>query len=140
MKSSFKIIKVDHIGIATNNYEELNHFFQNIMSLDIISEENVVSEKVKVLKLNSGNTHIEVLKSISDDSPIEKFVKKNKTGVHHIAFLVDDLKSAILHFKNNNVRVIYDPPKEGASDKLITFLHPSDTFGVLIELSQIIEE
>ena len=140
MKNSFKIIKVDHVGIATDRYEKLSHFFKDIISLDVISEENVLSEKVKTLKLNAGNTHIEVLKSISDNSPIEKFVKKKGTGVHHIAFLVNDIKSAILYFKNNNIRVIYDPPKEGASNKLITFLHPTDTFGILIELSQIIEE
>ena len=139
MKIPFKIIKIDHVGIATDSYEDLNHFFKDIMLLDTVSEENIVSEKVKVLKLDSGNVHIEVLKTISNDSPIEKFVKKNKTGVHHIAFLVDNIKAAIVHFKNNNIRVIYDPAREGSSDKLITFLHPSDTFGILIELSQTIE-
>ena len=132
----FKILKVDHIAIATSSFKEIGGFFKDILQLDCVSEETIDSEKVKLLKFDFKNINLEVLSPTSADSPIQKFIKKNKTGVHHVSLLVDNIYRAILYFDRCGIRVIYNPPRVGALNKLITFLHPSDTYGVLIEISQ----
>ena len=132
----FKIIKIDHIAIATKESKKINDFFLNIFSDSDYKQEIVDSEKVITSFFSVGDVNIETLEPLSEESVINKYLDKNDSGVHHIAFLVDDIDAAILYFKNNNIRVIYDPPKIGASNKLITFLHPKDTFGILMEISQ----
>tara|TARA_B100000700_G_C14592010_1_gene645073 strand:+ start:128 stop:538 length:411 start_codon:yes stop_codon:yes gene_type:complete len=132
----FKIIKIDHIAIATKESKKMNDFFLKIFSDSDYKQEIVESEKVVTSFFRVGDVNIETLEPVSEESVINRYLDKNGSGVHHIAFLVDDIDAAILYFKNNNIRVIYDPPKIGASNKLITFLHPKDTFGVLIEISQ----
>ena len=132
----FKIVKVDHIAIATKESKGIDDFFSEIFNDKTFKKEKVKSEQVSASIFNIGNLKIETLEPISEKSSITNYVNKNKTGIHHIAFLVDDIEAAISYFKNNQIRVIYDPPKIGASNKLITFLHPKDTFGLLIELSQ----
>ena len=132
----FKIIKIDHIAIATKESKKINAFFLNIFSDSDYKQEIVDSEKVITSFFSVGDVNIETLEPLSEESVVNKYLDKNDSGVHHIAFLVDDIDAAILYFKNNNIRVIYDPPKIGASNKLITFLHPKDTFGILMEISQ----
>ena len=132
----FKIIKIDHIAIATKESKKINDFFLNIFSDSDYRQEVVDSEKVITSFFSVGDVNIETLEPLSEESVVNKYLDKNDSGVHHIAFLVDDIDAAILYFKNNNIRVIYDPPKIGASNKLITFLHPKDTFGILMEISQ----
>ena len=132
----FKIIKIDHIAIATKESKKMNDFFLKIFSDSDYKQEIVESEKVVTSFFRVGDVNIETLEPVSEESVINRYLDKNGSGVHHIAFLVDDIDAAILYFKNNNIRVIYDPPKIGASNKLITFLHPKDTFGILMEISQ----
>ena len=132
----FKIIKIDHIAIATKESKKMNDFFLKIFSDSDYKQEIVESEKVITSFFRVGDVNIETLEPVSEESVINRYLDKNGSGVHHIAFLVDDIDAAILYFKNNDIRVIYNPPKIGASNKLITFLHPKDTFGVLIEISQ----
>ena len=134
--NKFKIIKIDHIAIATKESNKINDFFLNIFSDSDYRQEVVDSEKVITSFFSVGDVSIETLEPLSEESVVNKYLDKNDSGVHHIAFLVDDIDAAILYFKNNNIRVIYDPPKIGASNKLITFLHPKDTFGILMEISQ----
>ena len=134
--NKFKIIKIDHIAIATKESKKINDFFLNIFSDSDYRQEVVDSEKVITSFFSVGDVSIETLEPLSEESVVNKYLDKNDSGVHHIAFLVDDIDAAILYFKNNNIRVIYDPPKIGASNKLITFLHPKDTFGILMEISQ----
>ncbi len=132
----FKVIKIDHIAIASHDAQKINNFFSNILSVKDYKQERVESEYVNTSFFKIGDVNIETLEPYSEQSPINTYLKKNKQGIHHIALLVDNISGAIDYFKNNNIRVIYDPPKVGASNKLITFLHPKDTFGVLIEISQ----
>tara|TARA_B110000014_G_C19988756_1_gene512081 strand:- start:354 stop:767 length:414 start_codon:yes stop_codon:yes gene_type:complete len=133
---SFKIIKIDHIAIATKESKQMNNFFSKIFIDTDFKKEIVESENVVTAFFNVGDVNIETLEPTSEDSIINKYLNKNGPGIHHVAFLVDNINAAISYFKNNNIRVIYDPPKIGASNKLITFLHPKDTFGILMELSQ----
>ena len=133
---SFKIIKIDHIAIATKESKQMNNFFSKIFIDTDFKKEIVESENVVTAFFNVGDINIETLEPTSEDSIINKYLNKNGPGIHHVAFLVDNINAAISYFKNNNIRVIYDPPKIGASNKLITFLHPKDTFGILMELSQ----
>ena len=133
---SFKIIKIDHIAIAAKESKEMNNFFSKIFIDTDFKKEIVESENVVTAFFNVGDVNIETLEPTSEDSIINKYLNKNGPGIHHVAFLVDNINAAISYFKNNNIRVIYDPPKIGASNKLITFLHPKDTFGILMELSQ----
>ncbi|MAV63859.1 MAG: methylmalonyl-CoA epimerase [Candidatus Marinimicrobia bacterium] len=136
IKRNFKILKVDHIAIATLSSEKMNYFLENVIGLECVLEEKIESEKVKVSKFSLKNLNIEVLNPISKDSPISNYLKKQKTGVHHICLLVDNIKEAILYFKSNKIGVIYDTPRLGAMGKLVTFLNPKDTNGILIEISQ----
>ena len=133
---TFKIIKIDHIAIASVESERMNDFFADLFSQYDYTQEEIKSENVITSFFNIGDVNIETLKSTSEKSIINKYLKKNKSGIHHIAFLVDNIYAAISHFKSSKIRVIYDPPKVGASNKLITFLHPKDTFGILMEISQ----
>ena len=132
----FKVIKIDHIALASNNAQKVNEFLMNMLSIKKYRQEKVDSELVKTSFFKVGDVNIETLEPLTDESTISSYLEKNGPGIHHIAFLVDNIIAAIDYFKNNNIRVIYDPPKVGASNKLITFLHPKDTFGVLIEISQ----
>ena len=132
----FKVIKVDHIAIATKTSKNINNFLLKMLDEKEFEKEEVKSEQVITSIFNLKNINIETLEPTSNESSISSYLNKNGEGLHHIAFLVDNIKEAILFFKSNKVRVIYDPPKIGASNKLITFLHPKDTFGILIEISQ----
>ena len=134
--NDFEIIKVDHIAIATKESKALDAFFLKIFSNKSFEKEKIASEGVSTSIFNVGDIKIETLEPTSDQSIINSYLDRNGPGIHHIAFLVDNIQAAILYFKSNKIRVIYDPPKIGASNKLITFLHPKDTFGILIELSQ----
>ena len=134
--NGFEIIKVDHIAIATKESKALDAFFLKIFSNKSFEKEKIDSEGVSTSIFNVGDIKIETLEPTSDQSIINSYLDRNGPGIHHIAFLVDNIQAAILYFKSNKIRVIYDPPKIGASNKLITFLHPKDTFGILIELSQ----
>mgnify|MGYP000895109888 CR=1 FL=1 len=134
--NNFKIIKIDHIAIATKESKGLDDFFLKIFTDKVFKREEVKSENVTTSIFNVGDIKIETLEPTSEKSNINNFLNKNGPGIHHIAFLVDDINAAISYFKNNSIRVIYDPPKIGASNKLITFLHPKDTFGILMEISQ----
>mgnify|MGYP001810105916 CR=1 FL=1 len=128
--------KIDHIGIAVNNIEEQLIYYSEIMGLKVEKIETVPSEGVKVCFIAIGDTHIELLEPISDDSPIKKFLEKNGQGVHHIAYSTNDIVGEIVALKGKEFRLINEQPKQGAGGKLICFLHPKSTFGVLTEICQ----
>ena len=134
--TGFKVIKIDHIAIASNDAQKINNFFAELLSDKDYKQEEVDSEQVRTSFFKVADVNIETLEPLTKESTIAGYLKNNGPGIHHIAFLVDNIIAAIDYFKNNKIRVIYDPPKIGASNKLITFLYPKDTFGVLIEISQ----
>ena len=134
------VSKIDHIGIAVNKIDEQLPYYRDILGLKIEKIETVESEGVKVCFIKVGDTHIELLEPIADTSPIKKFLEKNGPGVHHIAYVSDDIIKEISKVKDNKLQLINERPKLGAGGKQICFLHPRSTFGVLTEICQTTEE
>ncbi len=128
--------KLDHIGIAVANIDERVKFYENILGLSVEHTEVVESEKVKTAFLDVDGTHIELLESTDPDGPIGKYVTKRGEGIHHICYAVPDVKKALEECKKMGLRLINEEPKQGAKGKLVAFIHPKSTGGVLVELSQ----
>jgi len=128
--------KIEHIGIAVKDLEKSNNLFKQLLGTPHYKIEEVVSEGVKTSFFQSGPNKVELLQATVQDSPIAKFIEKKGEGIHHIAFAVDDILSEIERLKNEGFEVLNSTPKKGADNKLVAFLHPKSTNGVLIELCQ----
>ena len=128
--------KIEHIGIAVKNLAESNLLFEKLLGVASYKQEEVASEGVKTSFFQSGPNKIELLEATNAYSPIAKFLEKKGEGIHHIAFDVDDIVSEIERLKNEGFTVLNETPKMGADNKLVAFLHPKGTNGVLIELCQ----
>lgn len=131
--------KIEHIGIAVSDIEKSNLIFSKIFGKDCYKSEVVESEGVLTSFFQIGENKIELVSSTNDRSTIHKYLQKNKEGIHHIAFAVEDIFSEMGRLKKEGIRLLNENPKRGADNKLICFLHPKDTNGVLIELCQEIE-
>ena len=136
MERNFKILKIDHVAIATNSISNLNIF--GLLGMKESKLENVESEKVNVAKFIAADDNhvIELLEPSTETSTIKNFLNKNGQGLHHISLQVDNIFNAIKFLDSNNIKIIYKKPRVGADNKLITFIHPKSTPGILIELSQ----
>ncbi len=130
------MLKVEHIGIAVKKIEHSNHLFTKLFNKKAYKEEAVSSEGVTTLFFQLGETKIELLEATNDDSPIAKFIQKKGEGIHHIAYEVEDITLEMQRLKNEGFTLINEHPKKGADNKMVCFLHPKDTNGVLIELCQ----
>ncbi|MET2986030.1 methylmalonyl-CoA epimerase [Aureibaculum conchae] len=128
--------KIEHIGIAVKDLDTSNTLFEKLFGKPAYKLEEVASEGVITSFFKSGPNKIELLAATSPDSPIAKFLEKNREGIHHIAFAVDDIKEEIKRLKNEGFIILNDKPKKGADNKLVAFLHPKSSNGVLIELCQ----
>lgn len=128
--------KIEHIGIAVKSLEASNLLFEKLFGLPPYKEEEVVSEGVKTSFFMNGPNKIELLEATNPDSPIAKFIDKKGEGIHHIAFDVYDIEEEIKRLKKEGFVVLNEVPKKGADNKLVAFLHPKGTNGVLIELCQ----
>ena len=137
MDKQFKILKIDHIAIAVKNINNSTNIFA-LLGMNCQDVEHVDSEKVNVVKINpeSHDHTIELLEPSDDSSLIESFLNKRGQGLHHIALEVDNIYNAIEYLEYNNIKMIYNQPQAGANNKLITFIHPSSTPGILIEICQ----
>lgn len=132
--------KIEHIGIAVKNLKESNLLFTKLFGEPNYKIEAVESEGVKTSFFKVGEHKIELLEATNKDSPIAKFLDKKGEGIHHIAFDVDDINSEISRLKKEGFKVLSETPKKGADNKLIAFLHPKSSNGVLIELCQEIKD
>ena len=128
--------KIEHIGIAVSDIEKSNKVFEKIFGKENYKSEKVESEGVVTSFFKIGKNKIELVSATNSDSPIHKYLSKNREGMHHIAFDVEDISSEMQRLKKEGIRLLNDSPKIGADKKLICFLHPKDTNGVLIELCQ----
>lgn len=128
--------KIEHIGIAVKDISASDELFKKLFGRAAYKIEAVKSEGVKTSFFKLGPNKIELLEATSPDSPIAKFIEKKGEGIHHIAFDVDDIEAEIERLKDEGFELIHDTPKDGADNKLIAFLHPKSTNGVLIELCQ----
>jgi len=129
-------MKLDHIAIAVKSIEERLKIWQDILGFKLEVIEDVLNQKVKVAVLDLGETKVELLEPLEENSPISKFIEKKGEGLHHLCFLVVDIEKALAGIKSHNVRLIDEIPRIGASGKKIAFVHPKDMGGVLIELCQ----
>jgi len=128
--------KIEHIGIAVKNIESSNHLFAKLFGKAHYKTEAVESEGVKTSFFEVGPNKIELLEATNPESPIAKFIEKKGEGIHHIAFEVDDIEKEVKRLVNEGFVVLNETPKKGADNKLVVFLHPKTTNGVLIELCQ----
>jgi methylmalonyl-CoA/ethylmalonyl-CoA epimerase len=127
---------VEHIGIAVKDLKVSIPLFEKLLNSTCYRTELVESEKVKTAFFKTGETKVELLESLEKDGVISKFIEKKGEGVHHIAFEVENIYSEIDRLKNEGFILINDQPKKGADNKLICFLHPKHTNGILIEICQ----
>lgn len=132
--------KIEHLGIAVKDLQASSMLYSKLLNTLPFKEETVISEKVTTLFFQMGESKIELLQALSDESPIAKFIEKRGEGIHHIAFEVDNIHDEISRLKNEGFIFLSDTPKKGADNKLIIFLHPKSANGVLIELCQEMRE
>ena len=128
--------KIEHIGIAVKDLQASNSIFEKLFGAPAYKSEWVESEGVKTSFFMNGPNKIELLEATHSDSPIAKFIEKKGEGIHHIAFDVEDIVLEIARLKAEGFVVLNEVPKKGADNKLVAFLHPKTTNGVLIELCQ----
>ena len=131
--------KIEHIGIAVKDLNKSNELFAKLFGEPHYKIEEVASEGVKTSFFKTGPNKIELLEGTNPNSPITKFIEKKGEGIHHIAFAVNDIESEIARLKSEGFIVLNETPKKGADNKLVAFLHPKSSNGVLIELCQDIE-
>lgn len=132
--------KIEHIGIAVKNLEASNALFAKLLGVPHYKIEEVASEGVKTSFFQSGPNKIELLEATNPESPIAKFLERKGEGIHHVAFAVEDIVAEIARLKAEGFIVLNEIPKQGADNKLVAFLHPKGTNGVLVELCQEIKE
>ncbi|MEG0849160.1 methylmalonyl-CoA epimerase [Flavobacterium plurextorum] len=128
--------KIEHIGIAVKNMDDANVLFEKLLGVPSYKEERVESEGVLTSFFQTGTNKIELLMATNPESPIAKFLEKKGEGIHHIAFDVEDIHAEISRLKSEGFVLINEVPKKGADNKLVVFLHPKNTNGVLVELCQ----
>lgn len=127
---------IEHIGIAVKNLEESIRFYEETFGLKCYAIEEVKNQKVRTAFFQIGQTKIELLESTEREGPIGKFIDKKGEGVHHIAFAVKEIESALRETEEKGIQVIDKQPRKGAEGLDIAFLHPKSTFGVLVELCE----
>jgi methylmalonyl-CoA/ethylmalonyl-CoA epimerase len=130
------ITNIDHIGIAVKSLKETIKYYEGALGMHCHGQEEVDSQKVKTAFFAAGEVHIELLEPTSPESPIAKFLEKNGEGIHHIALATDGIEGQLKKASDAGVRLIHEVPIDGAGDKLVAFLHPKSTHGVLTELCQ----
>jgi methylmalonyl-CoA/ethylmalonyl-CoA epimerase len=128
--------RIEHIGIAVKNLSSASDLYEKLLGISPYKEELVESENVKTSFFQVGENKIELLEATDVNSPIGKFIDKRGEGIHHIAFDVDDILLEMERLKTEGFILLNEQPKLGADNKLVCFVHPKSTNGVLIELCQ----
>lgn len=128
--------RIDHIGIAVHRIVDALPFYTRQLGLIVSHEEEIADQKVKTAFLRLGDTDIELLEPTDESSPIAQFLQRRGPGLHHIAYLVDDIEAVLAQLKAAGYRLIDETPRPGGDGKRIAFVHPKDTGGVLTELCQ----
>lgn len=131
-----KVTRVDHIGIAVKNLDEMVKWYEETLGVKAHGTEIVEEQKVKVAFLPIGESELELLEDTTGDGPVAKFIEKNGEGVQHIALRVDNIEETLVELKAKEVRLIDQTPRYGAGNASIAFVHPKATHGVLLELCE----
>ncbi|MDB2363655.1 methylmalonyl-CoA epimerase [Flavobacteriales bacterium] len=135
-KEKDMVKKIEHIGIAVKDLEEANKTYERLLGIAPYKQEGVASEGVKTSFFQTGESKIELLEGTTEESAITKFVAKKGEGIHHIAFDVEDIHAEMERLRADGFKVLNAEPKDGADNKLVCFVHPKDSHGVLVELCQ----
>ena len=133
------IKRITHVAIATRSIAVTAEFYKTI-GLAVDTLEVVSDQKVKVALMKAGDSAIELLEATEESSPISRFLKEHGEGIHHISFEVDDLQKQLDRLKEKGVKLIDEKPRKGTEGRLIAFIHPHSTGGVLVELSEALED
>jgi methylmalonyl-CoA/ethylmalonyl-CoA epimerase len=128
--------KIEHIGIAVKDFSQANGLFYRLLGEEPYKTEVIESEQVSTSFFKVGDTKIELLEALDDDSPVAKYLEKHGEGIHHIAFEVADILTEMSRLKKEGFRLLSEVPQKGADNKLVCFVHPKSANGVLIELCQ----
>ena len=131
-----KILKIEHLGMACRSAEAAAKFYAEVLGLPIVSRETLDDMKLKVVKVKTGESVLELLEPLDGEPVISKFLASRGEGIHHVCLAVEDIREAIRELKAKGYSPLWDEPKVGAGGKWVTFLRPKDTFGVLLELNQ----
>ena len=132
----FKILSIEHVGIAVDDLDEISDVFGNLLGLGLRSREKIDDQQVITDIYETGSGKLEFLKATSKDSPIARFIDKKSSGIHHIALIVDHLQPALDYLKDQGVQLIDEKPRIGAEGLSIAFIHPKSTSGILVELCE----
>lgn len=127
------ITRIDHLGIAVRSLDETIPYYEKALGLRCEHREEVAAQKVRTAFFTVGEVHLELLEPTSPESPIARFLEKNGEGVHHVAFASSDVGAQLQQAAGAGVKLIHETPFEGAAGKLVAFLHPKSTHGVLTE-------
>ena len=127
------ITAIDHLGIAVKSLDEAVPLYEKALGLKCLGREEVASQKVRTAFFDAGGVHLELLEPTSPESPIAKFLTDRGEGIHHIAFRSDNIEGQLKQAADAGVRLIHEKPFDGAAGKLVAFLHPKSTRGVLTE-------
>lgn len=129
-------MKIDHIGIATVRLDEATAVWRDALGLELESTEEIATQGVRVAMLPLGESRIELLEPLTEDSPVGKFLDRRGPGIHHIAVRVDDIRASLANLQAKGFRLIDEVPRIGAGGCLVAFVHPASANGVLLELVQ----
>jgi len=140
MTDSISFEKVDHIGIAVNNLKQAIEKFSSMLGFPPLSIEEVPEQNVKAAFFRIGETNLELLESTKEDSLVSKFLSKRGNGVHHVCLKVNNIEKLLEELKSKDMKLIDEKARIGAHKKKVAFIHPNSTNGVLIELSESIED
>jgi len=128
--------KIDHIGIAVYSIEDKLPLYRDVLGLEFLGDEIVAEQKVRVAFFRLGESMIELLEPTDDEGPIARFLERHGEGIHHVAAGTEDIEAAREQAEQGGLRLLSDRPLDGAHGKLISFVHPKDTGGVLLEFTQ----
>ena len=132
----FKILGIEHVGIAVETLDGLSYIFSDIFGLEFLGSEEIIDQQVMTDIYDTGGGKLEFLKAIDSNSSVSRFIDKKGTGMHHIALKVDNLEAALDYLKNKDIQLIDEAARIGAEGLSIAFIHPKATGGVLIELCE----
>ncbi len=131
-----KILQIDHIGMAVDSLAKGESFWSGVLGIPCEGQETVAEQKVTTAFFPVGESEVELLEPVSAESPVAKFIAKKGEGMHHIAFRVENIESALHELKQKGVRLIDEVPRIGAGGARIAFIHPAATNGILVELCE----
>jgi methylmalonyl-CoA/ethylmalonyl-CoA epimerase len=131
-----KILRIEHLGMACRSAEASAKFYSEVLGLPVVARETLDDLKLKVVKVKTGESVLELLEPLEGEPVISKFLASRGEGIHHVCLAVEDIREAIRELKAKGYSPLWDEPRVGAGGKWVTFLRPKDTFGVLLELNQ----